>query len=446
MMKMLGNFGALVVLGLVLPASTRAQSAAGALPAPVPQRLTLDEAVQTALEKHPALRQAEAAVAKAEAQVAEVRANYFPQLSLSGIAKTGLSGATGVLGLPGFPGSPFFRNLAYSANWYQTIFDFGRTKHLVASERALVETAKLKQESERQRVVLSVKRAYFSALEAGKLLKLAQEDVEERRLTFTRAEAYYQAQMESKFEVSLAQANLAEAEGNLAHARSAEHTAWAALGAAMGVEGDTPYELIEPESRAVPPENLDDLLGAAFANRPDWKAVETKMTALEEQVGYAKSQRRPEIRGLGAGGQGRFNGTPVKQNQRHSLAAVGVIFPFFTGGKLKAQERAALAELESARASGDLLHQQIRLEVTETHDQLLGLSERIRAASQQERSAHQALRLAQARYQAQLASFLELNTAEVALTRAKTQHARTLYDFERALAELDIATGRKTRP
>jgi outer membrane protein TolC len=73
----------------------------------VVQRLSLDDAIRITLQGHPALREAEDAVAAAEAEVKQARANYFPQLSFSGIAKAGLSGATGALGLPGFPASPF---------------------------------------------------------------------------------------------------------------------------------------------------------------------------------------------------------------------------------------------------------------------------------------------------------------------------------------------------
>src|SRR5260370_21135158 len=130
----------------------------------VAQPLPLDEAVRTALRQPPALREAEAAVAAAEAEVRQARSYYFPQLSFSGIVKAGLSGATS-LGLPGFPASPFFRNTAYSVNWYQSIFDVGRIRHLVAMDRALHKSAQLNQMSEEQMIVLDVKRAYFSAFE-----------------------------------------------------------------------------------------------------------------------------------------------------------------------------------------------------------------------------------------------------------------------------------------
>jgi len=443
---MIRRMSVLFILLLVFIYPVHAQNEAPPAPRVGAQLLSLDEAIRIALQKHPALRGAEAAVAAAEAEVQQARANYFPQLSFSGIGKVGLSGAAGALGLPGFPASPFYRNAAYSANWYQTIFDFGRTKHLVAMERALTQSARLREKSEEQRVVLEVRRAYFAVLEAQQLQRVAEETVKERTLTFDRAQAYYQAALGSKLDADLAQANLAEARGNLIQAQNATATAFAALRFAMGVGGSQVYELQEPqfEERALP--ILDDLVQAGLTNRPDAQALQLKIRALEENVGFARSKSLPNINGFGAGGQGRFNGTTIKEEQRHGVGALGLLFPVFTGGRLKAERDEARAELEGALAANDLLNQQVRLEITQAYFQLLDLSQRIGVAEEQEKAAGEALTLAHARNQAQLGSFLDVVTTEVAETKAKTNYGRTIYDFKRAEAQLDFAVGKAVKP
>ncbi len=222
------NFLMLLALVLMPVVALRGQDASTQeTRAPLPAKpadiepLSLDDAIRIALRGHPALREAEDAVRAAEAEVKQARASYFPQLSFSGIGKVGLSGATNALGLPGFPASPFYRNVAYSANWYQNIFDFGRTKHLVASRRALAESARFKSKAEQERIVLAVKRAYFAVLEAQKLQSLAEATVEERKLTLRRVRASFEQGLQSQMEMSLAEASVAEAEGSLAVARGA---------------------------------------------------------------------------------------------------------------------------------------------------------------------------------------------------------------------------------
>lgn len=439
--KMRRKIAFLLILALSSVCAGRAQETGPSVRSAAAERLSLDQAIRTAREKHPALKQAEAAVDAAEAEVKRARASYFPQLSFSGIGKVGLSGAAGALGLPGFPASPFYRNAAYSANWYQMIFDFGRTKHFVASERALADSARLRRTAEEERIVLNVKRAYFSVLEAQGLRTVAGETVKERRLTLEREQAYAQSGLGSEFAVSLARANLAEAEGALIQADGAVNTSFAALRAAMGVEGAFAYDLQTPPLKVVSPQTLEDLTQAALKNRPDEQALERKVQAAAEALGRARADRLPEVRGFGAGGQGRFNGTTVKEVQRHGLSALGLIFPLFTGGRLQAERQEAQAVLAGALAVRDELRQQIQLEVTQAYYQLVDLTGRIKVADQQRQAAQQALALAQARYQVQLSSFLDLLTAEGALTRAETNYARTQFDYDRARAELEFAIG-----
>jgi outer membrane protein len=410
------------------------------------QALSLDEAVRTSLRQHPALKEAQAAVAAAEAEVRVARSAYFPQLSVSGIAKIGLAGATGALGLPGFPASPFYRNTAYSVNWYQSIFDFGRIKHLVAMDRAVYRSTQLRQMSEEQRIVLEVKQAYFSVLEAQRLEQLGEDTLAERSLTFERSKAYRQAELGSQLDLSLAEASLAEAEGALIHTRDAVLVSFAALRAAMGVAASDTYALLTPafESISLPP--LEELLREGIRDRPDEQALQFKITALRERLGLSRSESLPDIRGFAAAGEGHFSGTTVPENQRHGVGGLGVIAPLFTGGRLRAVRDEARAELEGGMAAEDLLRQQIRLEVTQAYYQLSDFTERLKAAYQQQQSAQEALSLAQARYEAELGSFLDVLTAQVAATIAETNYARMQFDYQRAQAQLDFATGKVSSP
>src|SRR5260370_27137354 len=107
----------------------------------LPVHLTLQQAIETALQQTPSVIAARHGVDEAEARVREARAGYYPQFGFNGIAKAGLSGATNALGLVGLPASPLYRNFADSLNASQSVLDFGRTKHRVAYERKLRDAA-----------------------------------------------------------------------------------------------------------------------------------------------------------------------------------------------------------------------------------------------------------------------------------------------------------------
>jgi len=410
-----------------------------------PEPLSLDDAQRIALRQHPALKEAQAAVDAAEAEIRIARSAYFPQLSVSGIVKAGLAGATSALGLPGFPASPFYRNVAYSLNWYQSIFDFGRIRHHVAMQRALYQSAQLRRESERERIVLEVKRVYFSVLEAERLEQLGVETVTERSLAVERARARWEAELGSALDLSLAEASLAEAQGALTHSRNAVQLSLAALRAAMGVADERTYELLAPPFETLSLTPLEELVREGIERRPDTRALQLKVSALRESLDLARSESLPDIRGFAAAGEARFGGTTVPENQRHGVAGVGVIAPLFTGGRLKAERDEALAELQGGLAAQDQLRQQIHLEVTQAYYQLSDLTDRLPAAYREQRAAEKALALAKARLAEHLGSFLDELTARVAATRAASEHARMQFDYERARAQLEFATGAPPR-
>jgi outer membrane protein TolC len=294
--------------------------------------------------------------------------------------------------------------------------------------------------------VLTVKRAYFSVLEAQGLHSLAEKTLEERKLTLRRVQVSFEQGLQSQMEVSLAEASVAQAGGSLAEARAAIGKGFAALRVAMGVDGAPEYALQSPKMGVATLPPLEDLVHEGMKNRPDAQAMDWKVRAFSEYAGLAHAERLPKINGFGAGGQGRFNGTTVKPEQQHGVGALGLFIPIFTGGRLEAAQQEAKAELDGALATRVQLSQQIRQEVTDAYYQLSELVGRMRAADQQRQSAAEALRLAQARYKMQLASFLDVLTAEVTKTAAETTYARTRYDYQRARAELEFAIGQAPQP
>src|SRR5260370_8283868 len=105
---MIRRMSVLAILLLLIVYPAHPQNETPPAPQVGAQPLSLNEAIRTALQKHPALREAEAAVAAAGAKVQQAPPNYFPQPSFSGIWEVGLSGAPGPPGFPAFPPSPLF--------------------------------------------------------------------------------------------------------------------------------------------------------------------------------------------------------------------------------------------------------------------------------------------------------------------------------------------------
>jgi len=412
-------------------------------PSTLPPTLKLDEAVRAALAQHPSLRRAREAIAAADARTKQARSGYFPQISTSGIAKQGLSGASGALGLRGLVTSPLFRDIGASAAIFQNIFDFGRTAHQVKASRWAAVSLNHALAAQQALVTLNVQQAYYTALQQQRLVKVSEQILADRQLIVRQASAFYKAEIKSKVDVTLAEVGAANANLELVEARDRLRTAIASLNHAMGIDGEPEYTLAEPQIIVAAAPALQPLLAASRQQRPELLALDAQIKADEEIVLRAEKEKWPKLMALFSSGWVRFSDlSPGKL----LLGAFGVDLPLSTGGRIENVVAEAQANLAQTRAARDELAQDIRFQAQRAYNELLSGIETVRANEQLIAQAREALRLANVRYRVQLGSFVELTSAEAAASRAEAHYAQALYKYKMAEARLNYLTGRPYQP
>jgi outer membrane protein TolC len=155
--------------GLSTVVSVLVAGATGAQDPLPPARLSLEQAIEIGLARHPRLERLRHEVLAAEAGIREARARYYPWVSVQGVVKEGLSGATGGLGLWGLPASPFFDKVADSVNVSFDIYDFGRTGNRVEEARFTAASLRSQEDAEKARRIWQVKAAYYRCLQSEAL-------------------------------------------------------------------------------------------------------------------------------------------------------------------------------------------------------------------------------------------------------------------------------------
>jgi outer membrane protein len=405
-----------------------------------PPKLTLDDAVRNALAQHPVLRGARQAIVAAEARTKQAKSGHFPQITASGIGKQGLSGASGALGLRGLVTSPLFHDIGASSAAFQNLYDFGRTAHQVKASKWAAISLNHALEAEQAFVVLDVQQAYYTTLQQQRLVTVDEKILADRQLIARQAAAFYNAQIRSKVDLSLAEVGVSNANLELVQARDHLRTAFAELNRAMGADGATVYALEELKITIESPPALEPLIDEGQRKRPDLLAIDTQIKSNEEIVARAKSNRWPKLALLFSSGWVRFSDySPGKL----LLGAFGLDLPIFTGGRLEAEIAEAQANLAQSRAVRDTLAQDIRFQVLRAYNELISAIEAIRANEQLIAQARQALRLAQARYRFQIGSFVELTSAEAAASSAEAQYAQAQYRYKIAEHLLNYVAGHR---
>ncbi len=412
--------------------------AAGGGAAPGPGKLTITQAVELALTNSPDLRDAQHRLEAAQARVGIVRSRYFPQVSFNGVGKLGLSGATNGLGLLGLPASPFYQNLSDAANVNQDIFDFGRTRHATDVARSEVRAAEQDLAETRILVEERAKVAFLKVLSVQRVIQVRQVDLREQQEVERKTREFFQAGLSSKLDANLAQVGLKSAELALAEARDDEQAAWADLFAALGQPEGAHYDLVEPQFILSPPGEIGSEIDRALTTRPDLKALQAELEAQQQRVEYAQSLRHPILRGVFSGGYARFAELTAA---RLMVGGLGFFAPIYTGGEIKSQIEVEQRNLESLRARYQARMLDVRSEVSRARAEILNALDTAETNKKTSVYAAEALRLARARYEAQLASFVDLLTAEAAAESARANYAQALYDYQIAKAHLDAAVG-----
>jgi outer membrane protein len=403
-------------------------------------RLTLREAEAQAVASHPLIRAGQDLAAAAGEGIREVRSAYYPTAvaNVTGAAAEDGSRITaGALNNPSI-----LDRVASGVLVSQLVSDFGRTGHLVGAQSLRTEAQTQDTAARRGDVLLQVDRAYFNALGAQAVARVARQTVEARQLVADQVDSLAASGLKSSLDASFAHVNLSQAKLLLVQATNDVQAAFAALAAAMGSTGAaaTPtYDLQDEDVPAAPPDDSAALVAQALRDRPEIASRRLSRDAAEQFAEAEHALSFPTVSAVAAAGV-----TPIRQaglNDHYSAAGINVAVPIGNGGLFAARRREAALR---ARAESETLRDvevEITRDVTVTWLAARSAYQKLDLTAQLLAQASDALDLAQSRYDLGLSSIVELTQAQLNKTEAEIEVARTRYDYQIRSAALRFQTG-----
>lgn len=405
---------------------------------PVPQPLTLKDAIRIALQKHPSVAIARNQVEQANARRDQAQARYFPTISPSA---TYVNQQTRTA-LPGFGtrvGS--IDETRTDISLRQTIFDSGQREISAAQARRSLESAQQAYRDVVQQKVLSVTTAYYELLRRMALQKVAEANVQRAQQTVDVVKAQVEVGVAAQKDVLQAEAELANAQVSLIQARNQVRLAEASLRNELGIGQEAPLQVAEVGEReteqllALMP--LEEYLNQAFAQRPDYQRQRISSEIQRLSLRLAQIQAGVQIQSDFTYGR-RIDPDPGDTRS----FTVSASYPLFDGGSARAAVRESRAGYDTALQQLEQLKLTVRLDVEQAYLTRAEAQERLNAA-------RKALQAAQVNYQAALesrkegvSSLIEVINAQVALVNAETSYVQAIYDLLAADARLQRAIGK----
>ena len=389
--------------------------------------------LSTALEQNYDVRIAAARILEAEAAYGITRADQFP--TISGQAQAQAQHGTVIAG-QSLPTVSTFQ-LGGIASWEPDFW--GRYRRATEAARAQIRASEWGQRAILTSLVARVATGYYTLRALDLQLEIANRTLESRQESLRLTQVRERGGVTSLVDVRQAEQlvhgataeivdlqRLVEQQENLISVLLGRNPGAIARGRALT---DQPHA---PDIPAGLPSGLLD-------RRPDIQEAEQLIVAANAQIGVAKAAYFPQISLTASGGVASSALAALFTNGTWT-AAGGALQPIFTAGRTRSQVALARARTDEAV----LVYQQaIQQAFREVSDALVGYrrSRELRAAQELlVRSAEDARRLAQLRYQGGATSYLEvldsdtrLFSAELGLVQAQFSELAAFVEIYRAL-------------
>ncbi|BCB27339.1 outer membrane protein [Sulfurimicrobium lacus] len=192
--------------------------------------------------------------------------------------------------------------------------------------------------------------------------------------------------------------------------------------------------------------DLETLVGAALARRPDALAARADFQAQMARVEAARAGHQPTVNLVGSVGNRIMNQPtqhPAGLQTNDDVTRIGITFemPLYEGGRTNARVDEENAKFGAQRERLVKLQLQIRLEVATAYTNMASALERLASTGKVIDLGTESLRIEQEKYALLRGTALDVLDAQSALLDAQTNHIRALADANAAAAQLALATG-----
>jgi outer membrane protein len=429
---------------LAIPLVVGAQSA----PADPPLKLSLREAVATALGPHGDARLAiaDAGVQQAQARLTRAKSFLLPSVDISA-AEQGQARSLDAFGLSlvqfpllgyAFPAAVGpFATFDARISVSQNFFDRSARKRADAS-RSAVEAATAETRVVRNDVAAQVALRYLAVLRAIRQAEVNQASVKLAEASLRLAERRQAAGEATGLDISRASAQLSTERQRLMTAESDCAIAHLELLKILGVSMEIRLELTDTlESVLAPAPTIQEAVERALHNRGELAAQLKRIEGARLSDRAAELEKRPLIAGYGD--YGVLGSTRMAATYTVGLA---VRIPVFDGGRRESNRSDALAEVRRQELQAGEMRRQIELDVRRAYENLRLAARQIETSEQIIRLADDELAHAQRRYEAGLLPSIEIVEAQTHLARSRDDRVAALY--RRAVAMVELAAGMGT--
>jgi outer membrane protein TolC len=303
--------------------------------------------------------------------------------------------------------------------------------------------------------LLAVRLAYYDVLLAAQQITVNEASVKLLQKELDDQQRRFDAGTVPHFNVLRAEVAVANAKPNLFHARSQYRIAKNLLANLLGynlpreVLEDIPLNLTDTFDTAPWDVILPDAIQQALERRTELQDLREQVQLQKLNIVSAKSGYKPTIQAFA--GYGWNNSQFVDPGDLsytiHGWNAGGQLtWAIFDGALTIGKVQQAKALYQKSQTELENRSRQIELDVRTAYSDFLEAKEVLDSQTKVQEQAEEALREANARFDAGTGTQLDVLDAETSLTQARTTQVQALHDYDTARAKFERAIGAELAP
>lgn len=417
---------------------------------PAPLRLTLDEAIARATEASHRLGEARARQQAADATVEVRRRSDDPTLTASaGYTRTnhvqefGIpqpNGTTRVI----YPDIPDNYRSRLELVW--PVYTAGRTDALERAAQAEVAATGKELEAARLDVRLEVSRAYWALVTARETVKVLEQSLATADQSLSDVRARVEAGFLPPNDVSRSEAQRARSALMLVEARGRVENVTVDLARLIGLDEPSPIEPADPlAGAAASGVETPALVTEALGQRPELAAIAERAHGIDARLDAIAATRKPTVAFASGYDWARPNPRIFPRQERWEDSfdlTLNVSWQLWDSGRAKADRAEAVANQAALTERRRDVETQIAADVRKSALDLATSRAALVSAGLAVTAAVETRRVVNDRFEAGVATTLDVLDAQLAQMQAELERTRVLADIRLAEARLARVVGR----
>jgi outer membrane protein len=419
---------------------------------PVPEPLSLTEAIHIAVEQNPEIKAARFQVDAVKSNAIKAQSGFYPQLNfaqsfnrttnpmwafgtkLNQAAITQGDFDPSRLNDPD-PINNFTSN--FSVSW--SVFEGGRTKLGWEQAKQHLSVASLALERTRQNVISQTAKAYVGLVLAQKNIMVTKQALETSNANLNMIRSRYNNGFVVKSDLLRANVHIADLEQQLLLSESRFKINEAMLNASMGSGEASPLNPVTPLSIGSEiSETIENWINTALSKRPEMENLHLEEEIAKKEVEKSRAGHYPDINLVG---NYEINSEDFSDSADNYTIGAVMRVNIFSGNRITEETKAAKYLLSRVQEMQKSIELGIKVQVREAFLNAKSARKRIDVAKTAVDQAEEGLRIVKNRYNNGLLTIVGLLDAELARQQAHTNYFKALHDYKVARIELKLAAG-----